>query len=81
MNVAYPFHTRYLMLYTGYRSIAGYSRKSCISIYHLPPTNVNDVSTLRHVFIIFVQTMCLIGGATDYMLNTKHVSFASLKWF
>ena len=46
MNVAYPFHPRYLMLYTGYRPLADYLRKSCISIYHPPPTNVNDDSTL-----------------------------------
>ena len=46
MNTAYPFHPRYLMLYTGYRSLADYLRKSCISIYHPPPTSVNDDSTL-----------------------------------
>ena len=47
MNIAYPFHPRYLMLYTWYRSLADYWRKSCISIYHPPPTNVNDDSTLK----------------------------------
>ena len=47
MNVAFPFHPRYLILYTGYRPLADYSRKSCISIYHAPPTNVNDDSTLK----------------------------------
>ena len=43
MNVAYPFHDGYLMLYARYRSLADYSRKSCLSIYH---PNVNDDSTL-----------------------------------
>ena len=48
MNVAYPFHPRYLMLYPGYRPLADYSRKSCICIYPSPPpTNVYDDSTLN----------------------------------
>ena len=47
MNVAYPFHPRYLMLYTEYRPLADYSKKSRISIYSPPPTNVNDESTFN----------------------------------
>ena len=47
MNVAYPFHPSYSMLYTGCRPLADCSRKSCFSIYHPTPTNVNDDSTLN----------------------------------
>ena len=76
MNVAYPFHPRYSMLYTGYRSLADYSRKSCICIYHPPPTNVNDDSTLNFIFFpYFIDTFFALSAGDKLVPKSETRGF------